>query len=66
MLNEETGDRYARAVGKEGLGDGVDMQWLVLDMHKELKAWGHPGGGENAIILKSDGEPALVAVREAL
>ena len=27
---------------------------------------GSPGGGRNAIILKSDGEPAIVAVREAL
>ena len=35
-------------------------------MHQELKARGYPGGGQNALILKSDGEPALVAVREAL
>ena len=35
-------------------------------MHEELKPWGHPGGAKNAIILKSDGEPAIVAVREAL
>ena len=34
-------------------------------MHQELKSWGHPGGGQNALILKSDGEPAIVAVREA-
>ena len=27
---------------------------------------GYPGGGANALILKSDGEPAIVAVREAL
>ena len=35
-------------------------------MHEELKSWGHPGGGRNAIILKGDGEPAIVVVREAL
>ena len=35
-------------------------------MHQELKSWGHPGGPGNALILKSDGEPAIVAVREAL
>ena len=35
-------------------------------MHEELKSWGHPGGARNSIILKSDGEPAIVAVREAL
>ena len=37
----------------------------MKDMHQELKAWGHPGGADNALILKSDGEPAIVAVREA-
>ena len=26
---------------------------------------GHPGGAENVLIMKSDGEPAIVAVREA-
>ena len=35
-------------------------------MHEEVKAWGYPGGAQNALILKSDGEPAIVAVREAL
>ena len=35
-------------------------------MHKSLKSWGHPGGGSNALILKSDGERPIVAVREAL
>ena len=31
-----------------------------------MKSWGYPGGGSNALILKSDGEPAIIAVREAL
>ena len=39
---------------------------LVKDMHQELKSWGHPSGGSNPLILKSDGEPAVVTVREAL
>ena len=39
---------------------------MVKDMHQELKSWGHPGGGRNALILNSDGEPAIVAMREAL
>ena len=30
------------------------------------KILGPPGGAKNALILKSDGEPAIVAVREAL
>ena len=42
------------------------MVWLIKDMHEELKSWGRPGGGSNALILKSDGEPAIVAVREAV
>ena len=32
----------------------------------ELKAWGHPGGEGNRIILKSDGESGLCAVRDAI
>ena len=46
--------------------DRAGCSWLVKDMHQELKSWGHPGGARNALILKSDGEPAVVAVREAL
>ena len=42
------------------------MEWLIKDVHDELKSWGYPGGGDNALILKSDGEPAIVAVREAI
>ena len=42
------------------------MSWIVKDMHEELKALGRPGGQSNALIVKSDGEPAIVAVREAL
>lgn len=43
-----------------------DNSWLIKDMHRELKSWGDPDGGSNGIILKSDGDPAAVAVREAL
>ena len=66
MVDEETGNRYMRAVGKKGLGEGAEMEWLIKDMHEELKAWGHPGGAGNELILKSDGERAITAVREAL
>ena len=66
MVDEATGNKYMRMVDHKGLeGDG-DSSWLVKDMHQELKSWGHPGGARNALILKSDGEPAIVAVREAL
>ena len=59
-------DRYMRAVDHKGLEGQGDNSWLVRGMHEELMSWGHPGGARNAIIFKSDGEPAIVAVREAL
>ena len=55
-----------RAVDKKGMGEDGDHSWLVQDMEQELKSWGYPGGRTNAIILKSDGERSIVAVREAL
>ena len=63
MVDEATGNKYMRVVDHKGLqGDG-DKSWLVKDMHQELKSWGHPGGARNELILKSDGELAIVAVR---
>ena len=66
MVDESTGNKYMRSVDRKGLGPDGDNSWLVKDMHQELKSWGHPGGMGNQLILKSDGEPAIVAVREAL
>ena len=66
MIDESTGNKYMRSVARKGLGPDGDSSWLGKDMHQELKSWGHPGAGRNEIILKSDGEPAIVAVREAL
>ena len=66
MVDEATGNKYMRAVPHKGLGVDEDNSWSVKDMHQELKSWGHPGGDTNPLILKSDGEPAIVAVREAL
>ena len=57
---------YMRAVDHKGVGPDGDNSWLVKDMHQELKARGYPGGGQNELIMKSDGEAAIVAVREAL
>jgi hypothetical protein len=45
MIDEETGEKYARAVGQKGMGERNEMDWLVVDMSRELKSWGHPGGG---------------------
>ena len=39
---------------------------MVKDLHEELKAWGRPGGQGNSLIVKTDGERAVVAFREAL
>ena len=41
MKGESTGNRYMRAVGHKGV-DGMD--WLIKDLHEELKSWGHMGG----------------------
>ena len=66
IVDEFIGKQYMRAVDHEGLEGQGDNSWLVRDMHEELKSWGRPGGARNAIIMKSDGEPAILAVREAL
>ena len=66
MLDEQNGNKYMRAVEKKGLGEGDDMEWLVRDLHEELKSWGYPGGGDNSLTLKRDGEAAISAAREAL
>ena len=66
MADEKSGARYARAVGKKGLGEGDEMDWLIQDVSKTLKSWGHTGGSAGHLIFKSDGEPALMAVKNAV
>ena len=66
MIDEHTDNKYMRAVGQKGIGENGEMNWLIKDMHEELKSWGYPGGGVNELILKSDGENAIRAVREKL
>ena len=66
MTEEPNGHRYMRAVGQKGLGEGSEMGWIIKDMDDGLKSWGHPGGAEEKLIFKSDGEPAMKFVREAL
>ena len=43
MVDEETGEKYARAVGQKGVGSENEMDWLIKDMSEELKVWGHTG-----------------------
>ena len=66
MVDERTIDEYARAVGHKGMGNAQDMEWLIKDMSNESKVLRHPGGTAGNIILKSDREPAILAVRDAL
>ena len=42
MVNEATGERYARVVAKKGVGPEID--WVIRDMTEELKMWGHQVG----------------------
>lgn len=66
MADEESGSRYARAVGQKGLGDGQEMCWLIQDICAQLRAWGRAGGAGGELIVKPDGEPALLAVKWAV
>ena len=66
IADERSGSRYARAVGIKGLGEAGQMDWLIEDISINLKSWGHAGGTGGEVIVKSDGEPALLAVRNAL
>ena len=66
MLDESTGEKYARAVGQKGLGMEGAMDWLIKDLSDELKSWGHAGGEGGHILVKTDGERSIKAVREAL
>ena len=66
MIDESTDNRYMRAAGRKGLGEGSSMERLIADMSEELKSWGHIGGPNEELIFKSDGEPSARAVRGAL
>lgn len=66
MVNEDSGEKYGRAVGRKGMGENAEMDWLIKDMSEELKMWGHAGGIGGKLILKSDGERPIRKVAEAL
>ena len=66
MFDEETGEKYARAVGQKGIGTNQEMDLLIKDMSEEHKVWGHAGGQEGKISLKSDGERAIRKLRDAV
>ena len=66
MVDEDTGEKYARAVGRKGVGDNNEMDWLVKDMSEEMKVWGHAGGIGGKVIMKSDGEEAIRKLRDTV
>ena len=40
MVDESTGERFARAVEQKGVGDSSHMEWIVQDICSELRSWG--------------------------
>ena len=40
MVDEKTGERYARATGRKGVGTNGELDWLIQDLAEELKSWG--------------------------
>ena len=66
MVDESTGEKYARAAGKKGVGADGEMDWLIIDMVEELKSWGHTGGNSGHIIMKSDNKNAIKSLRDAV
>ena len=66
MVDEQTGEKFARATGQKGLGLDGELERLVSDMVNELHAWGQCGGEGSRLIMKSDGETAIKAVRDAV
>ena len=66
MVDEQTGDRYARMTGAKDIGENQERDWLIKDMSEELKDWGHTGGEGGHIILKCDGEKPNKKVRDRL
>ena len=66
MIDESTGEKFARAAGQKGVGTQGEMDWLIQDMVEELKSWGHTGGNNGHIIMKSDNEPAILALRDTV
>ena len=54
---------FARAVNQKGLGGNGEMNWLVEAICNELDVWGYRG---QQIIMKSDQEPSIEALRKAV
>ena len=66
VVNEDSGEKYARMTGRKGVGEMGECDWLMKDLCEELRTWGHAGGAGGTIVLKNDREAALVAFRNAV
>ncbi len=44
VVDESTRDRFARAIGRKGVGGEGEVDWLIRDISVEMKSWGHQGG----------------------
>ena len=38
IVNEESNERYARAVGQKGVGSDGELDWLIKDVSVDLKS----------------------------
>ena len=65
-MGNETGERYARATGRKGVGQEGEMDWLIKDMSEELKLWGHQGGENGKVIAKCYKESSVITLRDAI
>ena len=66
LVDEDTGETYARSTGQKRLGQDGEMDWLVKVTCHELRSWGHMGGTGGELILKCDGESSIQTVRDAV
>ena len=66
VLDEMTGEKYARLVPCKGVCDSGATDWVIQDVSRELQAWGYTGGDAQQLVLKSDGERSVVSLKEAV
>ena len=59
IVDQVTGDRFARLAGHKGIAEGSERMWLVKQASGVLTTWGHQGGVEGRIVLNSDGEASM-------
>ncbi len=41
MVNEQSGEKFARALGQKGVPADGSLDWAIKDASAELKSWGH-------------------------